>query len=50
MELVLIVATIARHWELDLVPGHPVVTQPLLTLRSKHGMRMTIRRRAAASA
>ena len=50
MELVLIVATIARQWELDLVPGHSVVTQPLLTLRSKHGMRMTIRRRAAASA
>jgi cytochrome P450 len=40
MELVLIVATIARRWDLRLVPGHPIATQPLLTLRSKHGMRM----------
>jgi cytochrome P450 len=44
-ELVLIVATIAQHWELQLVPGHPIATQPLLTLRSKHGMRMIPRAR-----
>ena len=49
MELVLILATIAQHWELELVPGHPVVTQPLLTLRARHGMRMTLRRRAAVA-
>ena len=48
MELVLIVATIAQRWDLELVPGHPIVTQPLLTLRSRHGMRMTARRRVAA--
>jgi cytochrome P450 len=48
MELVLIVATIAQRWDLELVPGHPIVTQPLLTLRSRHGMRMTVRRRVAA--
>jgi len=41
MELILIVATIAQHWDLRLVPGHPVVPQPLITLRAKHGMRMT---------
>ncbi len=41
MELVLVVATIAQRWELHLVPGHPVVPQPLVTLRSKYGMRMT---------
>jgi cytochrome P450 len=46
-ELVLLVATIAQHWELQLVPGHPIATQPLLTLRSKHGMRMTPRARHA---
>ena len=42
MELVLIVATIAQRWDLRLVPGHPVVPQPLITLRAKHGMRMTV--------
>ena len=45
MELVLIVATIAQRWELHLVPGHPVATQPLLTLRATHGMRMTLHAR-----
>jgi cytochrome P450 len=42
MELVLVVATIAQRWTLSLVPGHPVEPQPLVTLRTKHGMRMTV--------
>jgi len=42
MELVLVTATIAQRWKLRLVPGHPVVPQPLVTLRTKHGMRMTV--------
>ena len=42
MESMLIVATIAQRWDLRLVPGHPVVLQPLITLRAKHGMRMTV--------
>jgi cytochrome P450 len=46
MELILIVATIAQRWDLRLVPGHPVVPQPLITLRAKHGMRMTLAARA----
>jgi hypothetical protein len=29
-----------------LVPGHPVVPHPSITLRSKHGLRMTLERRA----
>ena len=45
MELILVVATIAQQWRLRLVPGHPVVPQPLVTLRAKHGMRMTAERR-----
>ncbi len=45
MELILLVATIAQHWRLRLVPGHPVVPQPLITLRAKHGMRMTLEQR-----
>ena len=40
MELILVVATIAQQWTLALVPDHPVVPQPLVTLRTKYGMRM----------
>jgi cytochrome P450 len=46
MELMLVVATVAQQWQLDLVPGHPVVPQPLITLRARHGMRMTAIRRS----
>jgi cytochrome P450 len=49
MELVLVVATIAQRWSLKLVPGHPVVPQPVVTLRTKHGMRMTATRRSPRS-
>jgi cytochrome P450 len=45
MELILLVATIAQQWRLRLVPGHPVTPQPVVTLRTKHGMRMTAHRR-----
>jgi len=41
IELVLLVATISQQWSLRLVPGHPVVPQPLVTLRTRHGMKMT---------
>jgi cytochrome P450 len=47
MELVLLVATIAQQWRMRLVPGHPVVPQPVVTLRTKYGMRMTLQRREA---
>ena len=42
MELILLVAPIAQQSRLRLVPGHPVEPQPLITLRARHGMRMTI--------
>jgi cytochrome P450 len=45
MEGVLILATISQRWRLRLVPGHRVKTQPLITLRSKYGMRMTLQLR-----
>jgi cytochrome P450 len=47
MELVLLVSTIAQQWTLRLVPGHPVVPQPVVTLRTKHGLRMTVQARTA---
>jgi cytochrome P450 len=46
MELVLLVSTIAQRWRMRLVPGHPVVPQPLITLRAKHGMRMNVELRS----
>jgi cytochrome P450 len=45
MEGILLIATLAQEWKLRLVPGHPIKMQPLITLRPKHGMRMTIEKR-----
>jgi cytochrome P450 len=45
LEGVLVLATIARRWRLDLVPGHRVELQPAVTLRPRHGMAMTAERR-----
>ncbi|HVH52896.1 MAG TPA: cytochrome P450, partial [Actinomycetota bacterium] len=45
LEGVLVLATIARQWRLDLVPGHRVELQPAVTLRPRHGMAMTAERR-----
>ena len=47
MEGLLLLATLAQQWQLRLVPGHRVVLQPLVTLRPKGGMPMTLRRHAA---
>ena len=41
MELVLVISTLAQRWRLRAVPEHPVVPQPVMTLRAKHGIRMT---------
>ena len=49
MELVLLVATVAQQWRLRLVPNHPVAPQPLITLRARHGMRMTLEKRPTPS-
>ena len=43
MEAELVLATLARRVRPELVPGHPVVLEPSITLRPKYGMRMTIR-------
>jgi cytochrome P450 len=48
MELVLVAATVAQKWRFQLVPGHPVTPQPVVTLRLKHGLRMTAERRRLA--
>jgi cytochrome P450 len=45
LEGVLALATLAARWRLRRVPGHPVAPEPLITLRPRHGMRMTLERR-----
>jgi cytochrome P450 len=47
MEGVLLLATIGQKWRLRLVPGHPVETRALITLRARHGMQMTVEERMA---
>jgi cytochrome P450 len=46
MELILVIATIAQRWKLTLVPDHPVVPQPVVTLRMKHGLKMVPHKRS----
>jgi len=48
MEGVLVLATLSQRWKMRLVPHHPVALKPLVTLRPKHGMRMTIISRQSA--
>jgi cytochrome P450 len=44
-EASLVIATIAQRFRLRVVPGHPVVPEPLVTLRPRHGIRMTLHAR-----
>jgi cytochrome P450 len=46
MELVLVTATVAQHFRFRLVPGHPVVPEPLVTLRPRYGIQMTVEARS----
>lgn len=45
MEASLVIATLAQQWKPRLVQGHPVETRALITLRPKHGMKMTLSKR-----
>jgi cytochrome P450 len=45
MEGMLLLAMLAQQWRLQGVPDHPVVPQPLVTLRPKHGLPMRLVRR-----
>jgi len=46
MEGVLLLATLAQKWKFRLISGHRVEPEPLITLRPKYGMRMTVERRS----
>jgi len=41
-EGILVIATIARRWKMQVMRGDPLVLQPLVTLRPKHGMQMRL--------
>ena len=49
MEATLILATIARRYRMKLVPGHPIVYWPSITLRPRHGVRVVIEERRKSS-
>jgi cytochrome P450 len=46
MEGILLLATLAQRWRMMLVPGHRVALNAVMTLRPKHGMRMTVASRS----
>jgi cytochrome P450 len=45
LEAALVIGTIAQRFRFRLVPGHPVIPEPLVTLRPRHGIRMTLHAR-----
>jgi cytochrome P450 len=45
LESALVIATIAQKFRFRLVLGHPVVPEPLVTLRPRQGIRMTLEAR-----
>lgn len=45
MEATLVIAALAQQWKLRLAPGHIVEPFPLVTLRSKYGMKMILEKR-----
>lgn len=48
MEATLLLAMIAQRFRIRLVPGHPVVPMPSITLRPRHGIRGKLQARAGA--
>lgn len=41
----LLLSTLLRRYRIDVVPGHPIEPEPLVTLRPKHGIMARIHRR-----
>lgn len=50
MEVVLVLASVAQHFQLELLPGHPVVAEEIPTLHPKYGLRMIVHRRQRGQA
>jgi cytochrome P450 len=47
MEGQVVLAMVARHFRLRSVPGHPVEPNPILTLRPRYGLQMTLEPRSS---
>ena len=45
LETALVIAALAQKFQFRLAPGHPVVPEPLVTLRPKYGLKMEIQAR-----
>jgi cytochrome P450 len=49
IEATLLLAMVQKQFHLELVPGHPVEPLPSITLRPKHGIRVSVHRRESSS-
>jgi cytochrome P450 len=49
-EATIVLATLAARWRFRLVPGHPIVPEPLITLRPKYGIRVIAEERRPGAA
>ncbi|MFN6462723.1 MAG: cytochrome P450 [Nostoc sp. DedVER02] len=47
MEAALLLATIAQRFQIDLVPGYPIVPQPSITLRPVNGLKVQVKQIAS---
>jgi cytochrome P450 len=45
LEAAIVIGTLSQRFRFRLVPGHPVEAEPLVTLRPRHGIRMTLHAR-----
>ncbi|MGH9689516.1 MAG: cytochrome P450 [Candidatus Acidiferrales bacterium] len=45
LEAALVIGILAQRFQFRLVPGHPVIPEPVVTLRPRHGIRMTLHTR-----
>ena len=45
LEAAIVIATLAQRFQFRLVPGHPVLPEPLITLRPRNGIPMTLHAR-----
>jgi cytochrome P450 len=45
MEAAIVIGTLAQRFQFRLVPGHPVVPEPLVTLRPRYGIHMKLQAR-----
>ena len=45
MEVVLLLATISQKFDLNLLPEHPIVPQPSITLRPEKGIKVILNKR-----